>query len=142
MFSFYVSFWLDTFAFEREGSNSLHSNNGVDSPKFTASIMEVFEKAESSGCLTENLACQYISFYLQIGKIEEARSLAEKLCNGKFSEGPNLWVLRVSIELKWCASKTAIMSKDDMRSVFKLLLDVLTRFSVCKAETLWIMVCD
>lgn len=142
MFSLYAQFWLDTFALDKEGSNFVVNNNGVDTTKFASSILKVFEKAEASGCLSENLACHYVSFYLQIGKIDEARSLAEKLCDGKLSEGANLWLLRVAIELKWCVSKSAIMSKTEMNSVFKLLIGVSTKFSVSKAENLWIMVRD
>ncbi|MFS7909674.1 hypothetical protein Hanom_Chr02g00097371 [Helianthus anomalus] len=52
------------------------------------------------GCISEDLACQHVSFLLQLERLDDARNLAEKLCNGELSETVNLWVLRLSIEIK------------------------------------------
>ncbi|KAJ6816187.1 U3 small nucleolar RNA-associated protein 6-like protein [Iris pallida] len=139
MFSLYAKFWLDVFATDKDNSSSLVRNIKVDATEFTSYVVKVYERAEANGCLTEDLACQYVSFYLQIGRIEEARNLARKLCNGKQSQSANLWLLRVSIELKWSASEAAPMKKDGLHSIFELLKNALTRLSVSKAENLWIM---
>lgn len=137
MYFLYIKFLLENFAHQNEGSVILDNNILADSSKFTLSILNVFEKAESKGFLSEDLACQYISFYLQIGKTEEARNLAEKLCNGEFLNSANLWSLRISIELRSHACKTA--SKVEMDSMFKLFTNTLSKFSPFKAEALWIM---
>lgn len=142
MYSLYAKFWLDVIFPDREDSFLVLSNCGVDAIDFSPSILKVYENAESSGCLTEDLACQYVSFYLQTGRLEEARNLAEKLSNGKFSGSANLCVLRSSMEMKWLMDKSASMSMDELHSVFELLKNVLTGLSLSEAECLWLMVCD
>lgn len=141
MFSLYAKFWLDIMFPSGENTVYALSNAILDVQLFISSIVNVFEKAESSGCLTADLACQYISFYLQIGSLNEAKDLAKKLCNGKLSAAANLWILRSSIEIKWCANKSPLVNKEDMHSVFELLKDVLTRLSISETEHLWLMVC-
>ncbi|XP_008778548.1 U3 small nucleolar RNA-associated protein 6 homolog isoform X2 [Phoenix dactylifera] len=139
MYSLYGKFWLDVIFSDREDSIPMLSNCGVDALDFSSSILKVYENAESSGCLTEDLACQYVSFYLQTGRLEEARNLAEKLCNGKFSGSANLWILRSSMEMKWLTDKSSSMSMDELHSVFELLKNVLSRLSLPEAECLWLM---
>ncbi|KAG1347372.1 U3 small nucleolar RNA-associated protein 6 [Cocos nucifera] len=139
MYSLYAKFWLDVIFPDREDSIPMLSNCEVDALDFSSSILKVYENAESSGCLTEDLACQYISFYLQTGRSEEARNLSEKLSNGKFSGSANLWVLRSSMEMKWLTDKSASISMDELHSVFELLKNVLTRLSLPEAECLWLM---
>ncbi|OVA10395.1 RNA-processing protein [Macleaya cordata] len=140
MFSFYTKFWVDVIAPESEDSQvSGLTNTSDDVVKFTSRLFMVFEKAESMGCITEDLALQYISFYLQLGRLKEARKLAEKLSNGKLSCAVNIWVLRVSIEMKWVARKSASLSKDDLRSVYELLQTVLSKVAISEAESLWHM---
>ena len=92
------------------------------------------------GCITEDLACQHISFYLQLGRLEEARKLAEKLCSGKLSDAVNLWVVRLSIEMRIVTNRSVSPSKFDLLPVFELLKSILTRTAVWKAESLWLMV--
>ncbi|KAJ6819684.1 U3 small nucleolar RNA-associated protein 6-like protein [Iris pallida] len=139
MFSLYAKFWLDVFAIDKDNSSSAVRNMKADTTDFTSSVIKVYERAETNGCLTEDLACQYVSFYLQIGRIEEARNVARRLCNSKLSESANLWLLRVSIEVKWSVSEAAIVKKDEFHSIFELLKNALARLSVSKAENLWIM---
>lgn len=139
MFSLYTKFWLDMIIPNREGSNSLFSEIEIDVSEFSSSILKVYQNAESRGCLTEDLAYQYISFYLRSGKLEDARILAEKLCNSKLSGAASLWILRLSIEMKWLADKSASVSGADLSYVYKFLKNVLTKISISEAEDLWLM---
>ncbi|KAL4336332.1 hypothetical protein GQ457_07G028320 [Hibiscus cannabinus] len=50
---------------------------------YEEAIKTVYEKAEAVGCLKEELDCQYISFYAQLGRLEEAKKVTENLCSGK-----------------------------------------------------------
>ncbi|CAH2056592.1 unnamed protein product [Thlaspi arvense] len=80
-----------------------HNNGEVPSSGDFVSynhILMVYDKAESMGCITEDLACEHISCFLQLGRLEEARKLAENLCNGKLSDAVDLWVLRLSVEMR------------------------------------------
>ncbi|XP_052183683.1 uncharacterized protein LOC127795817 [Diospyros lotus] len=99
----------------------------------------VYERAESEGCITEDLACQYVSFYMQARRLEEARKLAEKLCNGKLSNAVELWVLRLSLEMRCVTERSGFPSKADLMSVFELLKSVLREMAVWKAKSLWLM---
>ncbi|CAL9137932.1 unnamed protein product [Musa acuminata var. zebrina] len=139
MFSLYAKFWLDVLVSDGEGSTSALSNAVADDRDFVSSIIKVYEKAESCGCLTADLACQYVSFYLQIGRLDEAKNLAKKLCNSKLPDSANLWILRASIEIKWFTNKSSAINKDDLHSVFEFLKDVLTRLSISETEYLWLM---
>ncbi|KAJ0982963.1 hypothetical protein J5N97_011218 [Dioscorea zingiberensis] len=139
MFSLYTKFYLDLILANREDPDSVLSNTAFEAGEFTSRILEVYENAERSGCLTKELAYEYISFYLQIGRIEEARDLAKKLCNGRLSEAADLWTLRISTELKWLTSKTASINDDDLRSISDLFRTALTRLSVSELESLWLM---
>ncbi|KAJ0017649.1 hypothetical protein Pint_09885 [Pistacia integerrima] len=102
-------------------------------------LLTVYEKAEAMGCLTEDIACRYISLYLQLGRLDEARKLAEKLCSGTHSDSIQLWLLMVSVEVRCVTKNSASPSKADMLSIFELLRSILTKFSVSEAESLWLM---
>ncbi|PKA46701.1 hypothetical protein AXF42_Ash019684 [Apostasia shenzhenica] len=134
MFSLFLKFWSNV-----TNPNSTSINTAVDVTEFHSSLQKAFEKAESSGCLTEDLACEYISFYLQAENLERARQEAKRLCGGKLSEAANLWLLRISIEIKCLTNKAAPMNKDDLQFIFQLLKHVLDRLSVSKAQCLWFM---
>ncbi|KAH0458576.1 hypothetical protein IEQ34_011390 [Dendrobium chrysotoxum] len=134
MFSLFVKFWIDVTCPE-----SMVHNVGLEVSEFSLFLKRAYEKAESTGCLIEDLAYQYILFYLQAGKIDKARKVAEKLSNGKLSEASTVWLLRISLEIKSLANKTSSMSKDDLNYIFQLLERVLNRFSLSKAEGLWFM---
>ncbi|GAB2301069.1 hypothetical protein Dimus_035105 [Dionaea muscipula] len=105
--------------------------------KYITHLIGVFERAAAMGCLTGNLARQHISLFLQMGRFDEARQLAEKYCEGAFSNAVQLWDLRVSIEMK-CMTRTP-QSKTDLSSIFELLRKVLTNAAVSDAENLWLM---
>ncbi|XP_072955999.1 uncharacterized protein [Typha angustifolia] len=139
MFTLYAKFWVDMLFPDREDSISLLHDAGVDTSDFTSSALKVYEKAELSKCLTEDLACQYVSFYLQIGRLEEAKNLAEKLCSGPLSVAAKLWFLRSSIEIKWLTKKSSSLSKDNLASVFHLLKNALSKLPITEAENLWLM---
>ncbi|XP_020674447.2 U3 small nucleolar RNA-associated protein 6 homolog [Dendrobium catenatum] len=134
MFSLFVKFWIDVACPE-----SMVHNVGLEVSEFSLFLNRAYEKAESTGCLIEDLAYQYILFYLQAGKIDKARKVAEKLSSGKLSEATTVWLLRISIEIKCLANKTTSMSNDDLNYIFQLLERVLNRFSLSKAESLWFM---
>lgn len=139
MFTLYTKFWLDLIIPNEEGSNSVFSDVGIDVTEFSSSILKIYENAELRGCLTDDLAYQYISFYLQMNMMEDARILADRLLNSKLSGAASLWILRLSIEMKWLANKYSSVSSTDLSYVYKLLKDVLTKISISEAEGLWLM---
>ncbi|KAJ4703888.1 U3 small nucleolar RNA-associated protein 6-like [Melia azedarach] len=65
--------------------------------------------------------------------------LAVKLCSGKLSESVQLWLLRVSIEVRCATRNASSPSKADILSIFELLRSILTKVSVSEAESLWFM---
>ncbi|KAJ4976899.1 hypothetical protein NE237_002005 [Protea cynaroides] len=139
MFSLYAKFLMDIIAPERKDSQDLWFPSTSREVEFISYLLRTYENAETMGLMTEDLGYQYISFYLQLGRLEEARKLAEKLCDGKLSGSVKVWVLRISIEMRWITRKSAAPSKDDLRSIFEVLRNVLTKFSISEAESLWVM---
>ncbi|VAH46642.1 unnamed protein product [Triticum turgidum subsp. durum] len=146
MYSLYANFWLGVVFSDREDSISLFRDADFDASEFTSAILQVFENAESCGCLSEDLACQYVSLCLKLGRseeaperLEEAKNLAEKLCSGPLSQAANLWNLRASIEIKSLATATgsASFSEENLSSLFDLFNIVLPKLSITKAEGLW-----
>lgn len=138
MFNLYIKFLMDGIASEREGEASGLSNHTLS---HISHVLKVYEKAERVGCLTEELACQYVSFYTELGRLDEAKKVAEKLCNGKLSDSVKLWLLRVSVEIRFISKSSLSPSKTDALSIFELLKTVLTKMSMSEAESLWILVC-
>ncbi|PSS04694.1 U3 small nucleolar RNA-associated protein [Actinidia chinensis var. chinensis] len=139
MFDLYISFLRDNITHknvEAKSSGLFSTSDYTVDP--ISHVLMVCEKAESMGCITEDLACQHISFYLQLGRLEEARKLAEKLCSGKLSDAVDLWVLRLTIEMRCVTNRTGSPSKADLLAVFELLKSILTRTAVWKAERLWL----
>ncbi|KAM3366628.1 hypothetical protein ACQJBY_015798 [Aegilops geniculata] len=150
MYSLYANFWLGVVFSDRGDSISLFHDADFDADfdasEFTSAILKVFENAESCGCLSEDLACQYVSLCLKLGRseeaperLEEAKNLAEKLCSGPLSQAANLWNLRASIEIKSLATATgsASFSEENLSSLFDLFNIVLPKLSITKAEGLW-----
>ncbi|GJT61246.1 U3 small nucleolar RNA-associated protein 6 [Tanacetum coccineum] len=131
IFDLYIKFLMDTIG-RNDSRLSDSSSNDID---LVSHVLMVFEKAQSTGCITEDLACQHVSFLLELGRLDDARSLAEKLCNAELSEAVNLWVLRLSIEMR----RVTAPSKEDFSSVFDLLQKPLKKVDVIKAESLWLM---
>ncbi|KAE8721061.1 L-ascorbate oxidase-like protein [Hibiscus syriacus] len=91
MFKFYIKFLSDVIAPKSGEAEVISLTNHTSS--YITDIMKVYEKAEKMGCLTEELACQYF-IYTQLGRLEEAKKLAEKLCCGKLSDSLQLWALK------------------------------------------------
>ncbi|MCL7041589.1 hypothetical protein MKW94_002180 [Papaver nudicaule] len=140
VFSVYTNFWKDVIAPKGEDSQVFElADISDESVEFTSRLFKVFEKAESMGCITEDLTYHHISLYLELGRLEEARNLAEKFSNGKLSCSMKVWVLRVSIEMKWVTRESASLGKDDLRSVFGLLQNILSKVAISEAESLWHM---
>ncbi|CAM0905137.1 unnamed protein product [Alopecurus aequalis] len=139
MYSLYAKFWLGAIFSDREDSISLFQDAEFDASEFTSSMLKVYENAESCGCLTEELACEYVSLFLRLGRFEEAKNLAEKLCSGPLSEAANLWNLRASVEIKslGTATSSASFSEENLSSLFDLFNVVLPKLSITKAEGLW-----
>lgn len=137
MFDCYAKFLMDVIHFKNKGSQSselFSTASHVMDP--ISHLLVVYEKAETMGCISEDLACQHVSFLLQLGKVDEAKTLAEKLCSGKFSEAVQLWALRFSIEMRFI-QKTP--NKAALSSIFEPLRSVLLKLPILEAETIWLM---
>ncbi|KAF3325438.1 U3 small nucleolar RNA-associated protein 6 [Carex littledalei] len=131
MFSFYAQFWHDI----------LHES-GLDEIEidFAPSLFKVYQKAELAECLTEKLACDYIKSHVQIGKLEEAREVAERLCSGThFSVSGEIWGLRVSVELKWATCELTPIGKEKLESIICLIKCAAEKVPVSETEDLWLL---
>ncbi|XWS19396.1 hypothetical protein CRYUN_Cryun31cG0012100 [Craigia yunnanensis] len=137
MFNLYINFLMDIIASERGEVDASSLSNHTSS--YISHIWKVYEKAGTMGCLTEEIGCQYISFYTELGRLEEAKKVAEKLCSGKLSDSVKLWLLRVSVEIRFITKNSLSPCKADAVSIFELLKTVLTKMSISEAENLWIM---
>ncbi|KAG8494394.1 hypothetical protein CXB51_012122 [Gossypium anomalum] len=137
MFKLYINFLLDAIASERGEVEAFNLSDHASS--YISDILKVYEKAETTGCLTEELACQCIAFYTQLGRLEEAKEVAENLYSGKLSDSVQLWLLRVSVEIRCITKDSLSPSKADALSIFELFKTVLTKMSISEAESLWIM---
>lgn len=142
MFNLYTKFLMDAIVSKGKTQNSERFSTSEHTVGCLSCLLTVYEKAENMGCLTEDHACQHVSLYLQLGNLDEARNLAEKFCSGKFSGAVCLWLLRVSVEMKYVTRKCPSPSKADLLSIFELLRNVLTKVAVSEAEDLWLMVCN
>ncbi|XP_047335042.1 U3 small nucleolar RNA-associated protein 6 homolog [Impatiens glandulifera] len=125
MFNLYICFLKEAMGDQNEDND------------FVSRTLKVYEMAETTGCITEHLACEHVTFYLQLRRLKEARKLAEKFCKGKFADSVDVWSLRISIEMRCVTEKSLAPSKDDLHSMFDLLRNILGKFSVSKAESLW-----
>ncbi|CAN6222124.1 unnamed protein product [Urochloa humidicola] len=138
MYSLYAKFWMDVLYPDREDSIASFQNSDFDASEFTSSILKVYESAESSGCLTGDLACQYVSLCLKLERPEEAKNLAEKFCNGPLSDAANLWSLRVSMEINSLATAgSSPFSKENLGCLFDLFNTVLSKLPITQTEGLW-----
>ncbi|KAF3667379.1 hypothetical protein T459_04470 [Capsicum annuum] len=136
MFDCYAKFLMDVIHFKNHGSQSSEhfsaTSHGIDP---ISHLLVVYEKAETMGCITEDLDCQHVSFLLQLEKVDEAKALAAKFCYGKFSAAVWLWALRFSIEMIFiqsnCTPNKAVLS-----SFFEPLRNVLLEVPISEAETI------
>lgn len=130
MFSFYAKFWSDI----------LHES-GLDEIDVAASLLKVYQQAESAGCLTEQLACNYVKCHVEIEKLDDARELIERLCNeAHFSSSGEMWGLRVLVELKWVTCESTFLGKEKLESIFGLVKRAAEKVPVSEAEDLWLLV--
>ncbi|KDP20729.1 hypothetical protein JCGZ_21200 [Jatropha curcas] len=137
LFNLYAKFFMDAVAPKREENQlSKLSNHAEDIISY---LLTIYEKAETFGCITEDLACEYVSFFIQLGRLDEAGKLADKFCNGNFSDSVKLWILRASLEIRCFTNNIPGPSKVDLRSIFGLFRSVLTKVSISEAEDLWMM---
>lgn len=140
MFEIYIKFLMEAIA-QSNGDNDEISPSPNPIGDYISHIINVYQKADETGCLTEELADEYVSLYLKLGKTHEAQKLAEKLCSGKFAGSAKLWLSRVSIEIR-SLSGNSTPSKADLQTVFELLSNALTKVPISESESLWLMVCD
>ncbi|KAL0305946.1 UNVERIFIED_CONTAM: hypothetical protein Sradi_6011900 [Sesamum radiatum] len=124
MVELYVKFLMDAISDEdRGGEAAVHLKSHGHTTELVSHLQMVYEKAESLGCITEELACQHVSFLLQLGKLDEAKLLIEKLCSGKFSEASfrsrkpvdyGAKIFRKSETIFWqaCGDITSLLAKD------------------------------
>ncbi|KAL0363210.1 UNVERIFIED_CONTAM: U3 small nucleolar RNA-associated protein 6 [Sesamum calycinum] len=140
MVELYVKFLMDAISDEdRGGEAAVHFKSHGHTTELVSHLQLVYEKAESLDCITEDLACQHVSFLLQLGKLDEAKLLIEELCSGKFSEAVRLLTLRLSIEMRRIQNKSLSPSKVDLLYILELLRSILMKVRVSEAENLWIM---
>ncbi|KAF9590424.1 hypothetical protein IFM89_035259 [Coptis chinensis] len=86
MLSLYAKFWMDVISPEGDDSQISGSAPSNFAVEFLSDLLKVYEKAESMGCMTEDLAYQYISLYLRVGRLEEARTMAKGFAMENFPE--------------------------------------------------------
>lgn len=139
MFSLYAKFLMGIVA-PKEGETNISGSSNL-SVKYTSHLLEIYERAESMGCITEDLACKHVSLYLQLRQLDKARKLAAKLCSGKLAESVQLWELRITIEIRCITRSSPSPSDAYLQSLFELLRQILTKVPVSKSENLWVKVC-
>lgn len=135
MFEMYIKFLME--AIERSNGDDSSDSTG----EFISHLISVYENADGTGCLTEELANDYVSLYLKLGRTDDALKLVEKLCSGKFAGSAKLWLSRVSIETRSLSSNST-PSKADLHSTFDLLSNALKNVPIAESESLWLTVCD
>jgi len=138
-FSLYANF-LTAIVAPKEGETNIIGPSG-QAVNYIPHLLSVYERAESMGCITEDLACKHVSLHLQLRQLEEARKLAAKLCSGKLAESVELWVLRITIEIRYITRSSPTPSDADSQTLFELLQQILMKVSVSKSDNLWLKVC-
>ncbi|GAU18402.1 hypothetical protein TSUD_202910 [Trifolium subterraneum] len=129
MFSLYANFLMGIVAPKDEETN-------IAGP-YISQLLSIYERAESMGIITEDLACKHVSLHLQLKQLDEARKLVAKLCSGKLADSVQLWELRISIEIRHI-TQNSLPSDTDLSSLFELLRQILTKVNVSKSENLWL----
>ncbi|ESW25959.1 hypothetical protein PHAVU_003G080200 [Phaseolus vulgaris] len=137
-FSLYANF-LTAIVAPKEGETNIIGPSG-QAVNYIPHLLSVYERAESMGCITEDLACKHVSLHLQLRQLEEARKLAAKLCSGKLAESVELWVLRITIEIRYITRSSPTPSDADSQTLFELLQQILMKVSVSKSDNLWLKV--
>ncbi|KAI4298713.1 hypothetical protein L6164_032239 [Bauhinia variegata] len=137
MYKLYANFLTSVIA-PKGGETNISGSSGNASNHVT-NLLKICERAESKGCITEDLACEHVALHLQLGQLDEAKNLAAKLCSGKLAESAQLWQLRITIEIKCFTRSSPSRSNTDLLSLFELIRHILTKLPVSKSENLWIM---
>jgi len=138
MFSLYANFLTDIIA-PKEGETDINGSSGC-AVNYISHLLSIYERAESMGCITEDLACKHVSLHLQLRQLDEAQKLAAKLCSGKLAESVELWGLRITIEIRCITGSSSSPSDADLQSLFELLQQILMKVSVSRSENLWLKV--
>ncbi|KAG4929206.1 hypothetical protein AAZX31_17G011900 [Glycine max] len=136
MFSLYANFLTDIIA-PKEGETDINGSSGC-AVNYISHLLSIYERAESMGCITEDLACKHVSLHLQLRQLDEAQKLAAKLCSGKLAESVELWGLRITIEIRCITGSSSSPSDADLQSLFELLQQILMKVSVSRSENLWL----
>ncbi|CAJ1941370.1 unnamed protein product [Sphenostylis stenocarpa] len=136
MFSLYANF-LTAIVAPKEGETDIIGSSG-HAVNYMSQLLSIYERAESMGCITEDLACKHISLHLQLRQLDEARKLAAKLCSGKLAESVELWGLRITIEIRYITRNSPTPSEADLQTLFELLQQILMKVSVSKSNNLWL----
>ncbi|KAG9159627.1 hypothetical protein Leryth_013598 [Lithospermum erythrorhizon] len=133
LFDLYVKFLMEAIDLKmNESQIPMELSSSISDIDLITHLLMTYEKAVSIGCITKDLACQHVSFLMQLGRLDEARLQVEKYCSGLFSNAVDLWVLRISIEAR-CAQKKPLSP------IFELLKDVLLKVSISEGKNLWLM---
>lgn len=140
MFEIYIKFLMEAIA-QSNGDDDELTPSSSPTGDCISHIINVYQKADETGFLTEELADEYVSLYLKLGKTHEAQNLAEKLCSEKFAVSAKLWLSRVSIEIR-SLSGNSTPSKVEFQTVFELLSNALRKVPISESESLWLLVCD
>ncbi|KOM33792.1 hypothetical protein LR48_Vigan01g334800 [Vigna angularis] len=135
MFSLYANF-LSAIIAPKEGETNIIGPSG-QAVNYISHLLSIYGRAESMGCITEDLACKHVSLHLQLRQLEEARKLAAELCSGKLAESVELWVLRITIEIRYITRSSATPSDADLQTLFELFQQSLMKVSASKSYHLW-----
>ncbi|XP_021721596.1 U3 small nucleolar RNA-associated protein 6 homolog [Chenopodium quinoa] len=138
MFDMYVKFLSEVISLKGEIGSSgcfIASKHAGD---YISHLIKVLEKADTLGCLDEDLACQFVMLYKNRGKFDEAMKLAESFCEGKYSDSRQLWVLRVTEQMKHI-KESGTSCKAHLSSIFDLLKRLVKKVAVSDDEGLWVM---
>ncbi|KAL1203149.1 hypothetical protein V5N11_015386 [Cardamine amara subsp. amara] len=135
MFEMYIKFLTEYIALSN-GEDDEISPTSNPIGDWISHLTNVYQKADETGCLTEELANNYVSLYLKLERTQEAQKLAEKLCSGKFTGSAKLWLSRVSVEIK-SLSTNSTPSKAELQPVFELLSNALSKVPISESESLW-----
>ncbi|ESQ54437.1 hypothetical protein EUTSA_v10024642mg [Eutrema salsugineum] len=138
MFEMYIKFLMETIAWSNGDNNDDVSASFNPAGDCISHLINVYQKADGTGCLTEELASEYVSLYLKLGKTHEAQKLAEKLSSGKFAGSAKLWLSRVYIEIGSLSTNSS-PTKAELQSVFEVLSNALRNVPISESESLWLM---
>ncbi|CAN0918665.1 U3 small nucleolar RNA-associated protein 6 homolog [Linum grandiflorum] len=135
MFNMYTQFLMDIIA-PKDENTQLSVCTQQD---WVSRLLSAYEKAELVGSMSEDLACDYVSFYMHLGKFDKARQLAGELCRRELSNSAKLWFLRASMEIKCMTENNLTRTKASLDSFFGLIEEALSKVPLSESEELWLM---